>query len=88
MIKQSEINKAWGILSKKNTGDVTYADFDAAITEAADVDMDCKVLDPNPDNEETNPFGEEVDDFDKEEAPEEDPDLPYDENPDVEEIQP
>ncbi|MFA5151910.1 MAG: hypothetical protein WC554_05035 [Clostridia bacterium] len=68
MIKQSEINKAWGILSKKNTGDVTYADFDAAITEAADVEMDCKELDPNPDNEETNPFGEEVDDFAADEA--------------------
>jgi hypothetical protein len=67
MIKQSEIDRAWSILSKKNTGDVTYADFDAAITEVTAVEMDCKELDPNPDNEETNPFGEEVDDFDKEE---------------------
>jgi hypothetical protein len=85
VVKQSDVIKIWDILHKKNTGDLGFHDLDNAVNDVCGIEMDV----PEPvSKDEANPFSEEVDDFDKEESPEEDPDLPYDENPDIEEIQP
>ncbi len=79
VVMQSNVNKIWQKLPDKDSaGKVTisYADLNNAINDVCGIGMDVPELyeipqsisASDPDNEETNPFGEEVDDFAADEA--------------------
>jgi len=79
VVMQSAVNEIWRKLPERGADgrvSISYTDLNTAINDVCGIGMDVSELDEvpqslpasDPDNAETNPFGEEVDNFTADEA--------------------